>query len=227
VTYHGLIFDFNGVLWWDSHLQEQSWRQFSVQVRGEPVSDEEMAVHVHGRTNRYTLEYLAGRSLATSEVEQLSEQKERLYRRLCLDQGTDFDLSPGATELLESLAAHQIPRTIATASGWANVAFFVEHLGLDRWFDLDLLVYDDGARPGKPAPDIYLQAAANLGLPPGQCIVVEDSRSGIEAARAAGIGHIIALGPVESHGQLTRLAGVDIVLSSLRQFPRQILYGFG
>jgi beta-phosphoglucomutase-like phosphatase (HAD superfamily) len=223
VTYQALIFDFNGVLWWDGHLQEQSWRQFSAQIRGEPFSPEEMAVHVHGRTNRYTLEYLVGLALVASEVERLSEQKETIYRQLCLDQGLDFRLSPGAVELLDFLAAHGVPRTIATASGKANVDFFVEHLVLERWFDAGLIVYDDGARPGKPAPDIYRQAAANLALAPGQCVVVEDSRSGIQAAHAAGIGYIVALGPVQAHGQLARLDGVSEVVASLAQFPKEKL----
>ncbi len=223
-AFQGLIFDLNGVLWWDNHLQEQAWRQFSAQMRGEPFSDEEMAIHIHGRTNRHTLEYLTGRALAASDVERLSEQKETLYRQLCLDQGPAFALSPGATELLDYLDARGIARTIATASGKANLDFFVEHLSLDRWFDVALIVYDDSTRPGKPAPDIYLQAAANLALAPGQCVVVEDSRSGIQAAYAASIGYIVALGPVESHDRLAQLAGVDAVVSSLRQFPGERLY---
>jgi beta-phosphoglucomutase-like phosphatase (HAD superfamily) len=223
MIYRGVIFDFNGVLWWDNHLQEQAWRHFSAQVRGEPFSDEEVAVHVHGRTNRHTLEYLAGRALDASKVERLSEQKETVYRQLCLDQGPAFALSPGAAELLDYLVERGIPSTIATASGKANLDFFVEHLRLERWFDVASIVYDDGVRPGKPAPDIYLQAAANLGLAGGQCVVVEDSRSGIEAAHAAGIGCVVALGPVEDHDHLARLAGVDTVVSSLRHFPRERL----
>jgi beta-phosphoglucomutase-like phosphatase (HAD superfamily) len=222
-TYQGLIFDFNGVLWWDSHLQEQSWRQFSAWMRGTPFSDEEMAVHVHGRTNGHTLAYLAGRPLQADEVAQLGEQKERLYRQLCLDLGAAFQLSPGAADLLDWLVAQSIPRTIATASGKRNLDFFVSHLRLDRWFDAALIVYDDGARPGKPAPDLYLQAAANLGLAPAQCIVVEDSRSGIEAAHAAGIGYLVALGPAHTHGQLAQLAGVQEAIDSLACFPRERL----
>jgi beta-phosphoglucomutase-like phosphatase (HAD superfamily) len=125
-----------------------------------------------------------------------------------LDQGEEFKLSPGAVDLLVFLIAHQIPRTITTASEKTNLDFFVDHLHLDRWFDPSLIVYDDGTRPGKPAPDIYLQAARYLGLAPAQCVVVEDSRSGIEAAHAAGIGHVVALGPADKHHELARLSGV-------------------
>ncbi len=224
MAFLGMIFDLNGVLWWDGPLQEQSWRQFSARVRGWSLSDEELAVHVHGRNNRHTLEYLTGRPVEGQELEQLAEEKEVIYRQLCLAQGAAFALSPGAMELLDFLVAHDIPRTIATASGWENVGFFVQHLNLDHWFEPARIVYDDGTRAGKPAPDIYLAAAGVLGLDPAQCVVVEDSRSGLEAARAAGIGYLVALGPAKRHGELARLAGVDAVIESLWEFPTECFF---
>jgi beta-phosphoglucomutase-like phosphatase (HAD superfamily) len=224
MKYQGLIFDFNGVLWWDSHLQEEAWKQFSFELRGSPLSDGETAVHVHGRNNRHTLEYLTGHTVRGDELWQLTQQKERIYRQLCLDQGHGFSLSPGAIELLGFLATHHIRYTIATASEKTNLDFFVEHLDLDRWFDIGKIVYDDGTRQGKPAPDIYLQATSNLGLKPATCVVVEDSRSGIQAAHTAGIGHIIALGPARTHKQLAQFEGVSEVIESLQQFPRERLF---
>jgi beta-phosphoglucomutase-like phosphatase (HAD superfamily) len=222
--FQGLIFDFNGVLWWDSSLQEESWRQFSATIRGAPLTAGEMAVHVHGRNNRHTLEYLVERPVVGDELRQLVGQKERIYRQLCLDKGEDFKLSPGAVELLDFLVARHIPHTIATASGKTNLDFFVEHLGLETWFNVGRIVYDDGSRPGKPAPHIYLQAARNLGLAPAQCVVIEDSFSGIQAARAAGMGYVIALGPVCKHEHLAKL-GASQVVETLHQVPSEQLFG--
>lgn len=224
MKYRGVIFDFNGVLWWDGHLQKQAWNRFALEVRGTPFTAEEMAIHVHGRYNRHTLEHLTGKVVTGPELEELTEHKERIYRQLCLDQGPGFALSPGAVELLDFLMEHGIPRTIATASGKANVDFFVAHLGLARWFQIEQCVYDDGSRPGKPAPDIYRQAARNLGLEPARCVVVEDSRSGIRAAQSAGTGYIVALGPADTHSQLAQLAGVSQVVESLQQLPRERLF---
>lgn len=221
--YRGIIFDFNGVLWWDSHLQEQAWKQFSREIRGASVSDEEMAIHVHGRNNRHTLEYLTRRNVGGEELVQLTQRKETIYRRLCLEQGPGFRLSPGAIELLGFLVDRRIPLTIATASERTNLDFFVVHLDLARWFEVEKIVYDDGTTPGKPAPDIYLRAARNLGLEPACCVVVEDSHSGIQAARSAGIGHIIALAPADRHRRLAQLAGVAGVIENLGQFPREVL----
>jgi HAD superfamily hydrolase (TIGR01509 family) len=223
MTYQGMIFDFNGVLWWDSHLQEQAWREFAEELFGISLTDADMALEVHGRNNKHTLEFLAGTPLDPQQVKQLSDQKERLYRELCLAEGDGFRLSPGAIELLDALRDNGIPRTIATASGEENIMFFIEHLNLESWFDADQILYDDGSRPGKPAPDIYLQSAERLGLLPGECVVVEDSKSGIQAARSAGIGYIIAM--LLDEKKLVILNDkVDLVVENLAQIPCGVLF---
>jgi HAD superfamily hydrolase (TIGR01509 family) len=185
-----------------------------------------MALHVHGRPNSYTLEYLLLRTLAAHELERLSEEKEAIYRRLCLAAEDRFCLSPGAAPLLDWLAAHDVPRAIATASGRANVDFFRVHLGLDRWFDPRAIVYDDGTLRGKPAPDVYRRAVHVLaGRPaPSGCVVIEDSLSGLEAARAAGIGLVVALGPPGEHAALAAVPGVSLVIESLAELPAGELF---
>ena len=220
----GIIFDFNGVLWWDKHLQEQAWSQFAEQFNGISFTSEAMAVRVHGRNNQHTLEYLAGTSLDDKRLKQLSDQKETIYRDLCLAQGDDFKLPPGATDLLDDLVDNGIPHTIATASGKDNLDFFMEHLHLDQWFEIENILYDDGSIPGKPAADIYLQAAEILGLNPGDCVVVEDSLSGIQAAHAAGTGYVIAVGAGEGYEHMIGLQGVDLVVENLGQIPWKGLF---
>lgn len=220
----GIIFDFNGVLWWDEALQEKAWRQFAEQWLGISLTSEVMATHVHGRNNRHTLEFLAGSSLDSDTLAQLSEQKEVIYRGLCLAQGEDFVLSPGAMGLLDDLAGRGIPRTIATASGKGNLEFFFAHLRLGCWFDRQCIVYDDGTMLGKPAPDIYLQAAQRLGLNPVDCVVVEDSLSGIRAAFSAGIGHIIALRSIKDSDLLSGTDGIDQVVENLAQIRWKHLF---
>jgi beta-phosphoglucomutase-like phosphatase (HAD superfamily) len=103
MTYQGIIFDFNGVLWWDSQLQEQAWREFAREQFGVSLTDEMMKIEIYGRNNRHTLEFLAGTPLDDQQVQQLSGQKEALYRTLCLAQGDGFKLSPGADDLLDGI----------------------------------------------------------------------------------------------------------------------------
>jgi len=220
VTYQGVIFDFNGVLFWDADLQVQSWQQVAIDLRGRPLTDEECHTHMHGRTNAAVLQYLAGRPLTAAELHDLTQRKESGYRALCLRHPAQFVLSPGAESVLDHLTKRNILRTIATSSEKTNLDFFIEHFKLARWFDLSKIVFDDRGRPGKPAPDIYLHAADYLNLPPKNCIVIEDALSGIQSAHAAGIGHIIAIGPAATHPKLRAIEGVSQVIESLEEFKK-------
>lgn len=217
----GMIFDFNGVLLWDSLLHEAVWSEYAEQVRGVPLSGQEIEQHLHGRVNKYILEYIQSREIGVEEALVLGAEKERLYREKCL--GWDgFTLSPGAVEFLDYLKANRIPCTIATASEIINLRFFFEQLKLDNWFDFEQVAYDDGSFPGKPAPDIYLLAAKKLNLAPADCVVVEDAVSGIAAACAAGIGYIIGLCTESSSQKYEALPGVKATITSFEQFDRTL-----
>jgi HAD superfamily hydrolase (TIGR01509 family) len=219
-TFAGVIFDFNGVLLWDTHLHEQAWTRYSARVRGTPLTQEEMEQHIHGRPNSDNMRYLAGADLDAETIARMSNEEESIYRALCLEQGEAFKLAPGAIELLEYLVAEDIPHAIATSSDIVNVRFFAEHLHLANWFDLDKIVYADGTFRGKPAPDIFLRAAERIRLPPEQCIVCEDSKAGLAAAHAAGIGKIVAL-PTGLTADIQRqLPGVSVVIPDFYAFDR-------
>lgn len=223
--FKGLIFDFNGVLLWDNDLHEEAWRRYSTHLRGYPLRDDEMHDHVHGRVNADIFAYLLGRYVAGEELLALAEQKECIYRELCLAAGERFQLSPGTIDLFEDLRAQDVPYAIATSSAEPNVRFYIEHLCLDRWFTPDRIIYDLGRYPGKPAPDIYLEAAGRLGLKPGQCVVVEDSLAGIQAAAAAGIGWIVGLGLPARQAALRDMASVREVISALTEFRLSLVAG--
>lgn len=178
---------------------------------------------MHGRNNKYTIEFLLGREVKNEEeLEKHTQGKESTYRNLCLAQGNNFKLSPGSIKLLDYLKEENIPRTIATASEISNLKFFFENLKLANWFDFETVVYDDGKRPGKPAPDNFLEAARRLETPPIECIVIEDSTSGIIAAKAGNIGHIIGLGPKTNHKKLLE-KGVDEVIESFEEFNYDLI----
>ena len=183
----GIIFDFNGTLYWDSKLHYDAWREFSKIIRGTSFTDEEMRDKMFGHTNEDIIEYAIGKKPSKEMVEKYGKEKEALYRKRCLLDPDNFKLAPGAEELLDFLTENNIPRTIATMSEWDNVEFYIKEFKLEKWFDIDKIVYSDGTIPGKPAPDIFLIAANKLGLNPKDCVVVEDAIAGIEAAKSAGI----------------------------------------
>ncbi|WP_347989276.1 HAD family phosphatase [Methylomonas sp. AM2-LC] len=192
--YKAVIFDFNGVLLLDSAWHEEAWSATIQKLSSRIWTSEEISHFMHGRTNRDIFCALLERQVDDQELAALSELKESKYRSICIEKGAEFSLPPRVPELLSSLKHAGIPIAIATASGEINVRFFYEALSLDRWFDWNHIVYDDGTFSGKPEPDIYIKAASRLGITPNRVIVVEDSVAGLKSARNAGIGHIVATG---------------------------------
>lgn len=190
--YKSVIFDFNGTLVFDTANHDRAWKIITSKYREKPFSDEELEKNIHGRTNKAIFEYITGRELNAAEVDKFSTEKELIYQKLCRED-KNFRLIRGAEDFLNYLRDNKIPRTIATASNRMNVDFYVEMLHLERWFDLDKIVYDDGTLEGKPKPDIYEKAAKILQTKPEDCIVFEDAILGIESASRAGIGKIIAV----------------------------------
>lgn len=223
MAYDGIIFDFNGTLFFDSDKQEQAWHTVSRQLRGKGFTSEEMYERVHGRSSRSIFEYLLRKPLTQEQVWELIERKETIYRELCLQDEERFRLAPGAAELLDWLCEHGIPHTIATASEIRNVRFFREHFGLDRWVrsEANRLRRRHVFRASR-APDIYLRAAERIGLSPSRCIVAEDARSGIEAARRAGAGMIVAVASTMDRGTVGRIEGVDVVIDRFDRLDRNL-----
>lgn len=194
----GIIFDFNGTLFWDSQKHYDAWYEMSKKLRGTPFSDDEMIHHMFGRTNENILTYALDRKPSKEEVEKYSVEKELIYLDMCKKDEKNTKLADGVEDFLDYLCENDIPHTIATMSEKMNVDFYIDVFNLEKWFDIDKIVYSDGKIPGKPAPDIYLIAAKNIEVEPKNCTVFEDAISGIRAAEAAGVRRIIAVASKES-----------------------------
>ena len=217
MSYNGIIFDFNGTLFWDSELHMEAWREFSRRLRGTPFSDEEMLKYMFGRTNEDIIAYAIGKRPSPELVEKFAVEKEQVYRDMCKRHPEIFKLAPFAEEFLNYLKESNIPRTIATMREKDNVDFYKKEFHLEKWFDVEKIVYSDGIIPGKPAPDIYLIAAKRLGLDPQNCIVVEDAISGINAAKNAGIGKVVAIASMEKPDFYSDL-GVDLIITDFKDY---------
>lgn len=223
MKYRGIIFDFNGVLLWDTEWHEETWQSIAVERLGRQISNEEFD-HLHGHSNADFADYFLGKNANLHESKAFGEKKEEQYRQLALSKGDQFALSPGAVELLDALKDKKIPRAIATSSPKSNMDFFVEHLNLYEWFDRSNIICVRGTIRGKPAPDLYLAAARSMGVPLIDCVVIEDTRTGIASAQAASVGHIIAIGPKSTHGILKRINGVSEVVETLDEVKVKKLF---
>lgn len=186
----GVVFDFNGTLFWDTELQNRSWDEFLVNY-GLELSAEEKDTWMHGVNAKDTFEYLFKRPCSKEEVDRLTEEKEVIYRRMCLEEGMKW--APGALELIHFLKENNVPVAIATASAKNNVEFFIQHMGLLDYFSRDRIIFNDGTSRGKPHPDLFNKAILALGLSASGVTIFEDSISGVEAARNAGAANVVVV----------------------------------
>jgi beta-phosphoglucomutase len=186
------IFDMDGVIV-DSNPQHRlAWEAFNHRYGLETT--EAMHQRMYGRRNDQIVRDFFGETLADDEVAARGFAKEALYREMIAGR-VDAMVLPGLRDFLEKYCGH--PKAVASNAEPANVDFLLDSAGLRPYFQV-VLNGHQVSHP-KPDPEIYLLAAELLGFPPAQCIVFEDSHSGVAAARAAGIP---VIGISTTHGYL-------------------------
>jgi beta-phosphoglucomutase len=176
-----VVFDLDGTLVDNMALHAEAFAEFMTR-RGLPPLDETQRARLDGKRNTDIFPDLLGRELPREELVAVSEEKESLYR--ALSRGRLAPLA-GLERFLAILAANGIPVAVATSGPAENVRHTLAELGLAE--RVTVIVRGDEVPRGKPHPDIFLAAAARLGVPPGECVAFEDSPAGVAAARAAGM----------------------------------------
>jgi beta-phosphoglucomutase family hydrolase len=170
----------DGVLIDSNPLHREAWTQFNRRYGLETTL--EMHEQMYGRRNDQIVRGFFGDGLSDSEIAERGRAKEQLYREL-LGGKVAGVLVPGMRQFL---TRHQdVPMALATNAEPENVHFLLDRAGLRPYFTVAV----DGhqvANP-KPHPDIYLRAAELLGVKPTDCVVFEDSHSGVAAGVAAGM----------------------------------------
>ena len=213
-AYKGVIFDFNGTLFFDNDKHILAWGEISIMLRGKGITEEELLEHFNGVPNQKIVTYLLGREGIAEEVEKYSQLKEKFYRRFCLEDQEKFHLVDGAVEFFNYLKEKEIPFTIASASIKANIDFFVKEFKLAKWINPEDIIYDDGSYENKVA--MFLDAAKKLGVDIKDCMIVEDSVSGIYSAYLAGCRNIMVIDSSGKAEEYKSLPGVVKVISNFK-----------
>ena len=209
----GVIFDFNGTLFFDSDKHVLAWGRLAEELRGCPISYEELLTHFYGVPNNRAIEYLLQKPCDEYELTKYSEKKEAYYRELCNEDAERFHLADGACRFFEKLKQQQIAFTIASASIKDNIDFFIESFDLSQWFSTEKIVYDDGRFENKV--QMFLSAAEMIGVPISECLIFDDSDSGIRDAYKAGCRSIIV---VDSMGVAAKHQGKPGVIRIISNF---------
>lgn len=213
-----IIFDMDGVLVDSEAYWLESRREFAAALgKGWPMDDQHAAM---GRNTAEWAEVMRERlALAGWALEDIIEPVragviQRLEARL--------PILPGALEAVSTAASHH---RVALASGspTAVIDTVMRLTGLNSVFEVR--VYGDDIARGKPAPDIYFEAARQLGVKPARCLGIEDSANGLRALHAAGMIAIAV--PSPGFGLPAEvLALAERVLPSLEEFTPALLRGF-
>lgn len=173
----GLIFDFDGVVILSEHVHGYAWGDLAAQYdRPLPAGFLETGT---GRPDAELASELVGHWGVDIPSTTLLERKRANYQARV----TESVLVPGVFEALQFFSK-RYPLAVATSSTMGDIEPSLRAYGLERFFSA-ILTVDSVIRP-KPDPEIYLKAAARLGVDPRECWVFEDSISGASAARAAG-----------------------------------------
>ena len=139
----------------------------------------------------------------------LADEKEAIYREIY---APDIHPVEGLVELLERLRAAGVRCAVGSSGCKANVDFVLEKCSIGPYFDAK--ISGDMVTRCKPDPEIYLTAAAALGVAPADCVIFEDAKAGLEAARRAGAGRIVALTTTLPREELERGPLADRIIDS-------------
>ncbi len=173
------IFDLDGLLVDSEPVYRKVW-QTACRECGYEMSDEEH-LELLGRGRRGALEHVRARAGDDFPLERLEKLLPQVEAKLF--NSVELKLKPGAREILDELDSRQIKRIIATSTNREAATIRIKRTGLDQYF-AHMVCGSDVAR-NKPAPDIFLRAVELLQEKVQQCLVLEDSESGLQAAHAA------------------------------------------
>lgn len=207
-----LIFDLDGVLTDTAHTHYEAWKQLADEIG--VYFDRAINERLKGVDRLASLRIIlerADRSYSAEEQLELATRKNGYYVE-AIQRTSPKDLFAGVDRVLSEARAAGLKIGLASAS--RNARTLLDKLGIAERFDY---IADAGTiRHAKPAPDIFLDVAAALGVPPSQCIGIEDAAAGITAIHAAGMAAI-------GIGDAQALAQADMVLPEIAALRLQDL----
>jgi HAD superfamily hydrolase (TIGR01509 family) len=201
-----VVFDLDGVLIDSEHVWDEARRALAAE-RGGRWNDQ-ASREMMGMSSLEWSRYMHDVIGLQESPEEISAE---VVRRLQAIYREELPLLPGAVEAVKRLAA-QWPLAVASSSNRELIDLVLELSGLERHFRVT--VSSEEVARGKPAPDVYLEAARRLGVEPGDCAAIEDSENGIRSAKAAGM-RVLAIPNPQFPPAAEALAQADDVLESL------------
>lgn len=196
-----VIFDMDGVLVDNRDVHIESFKVFC-ERNNHPFSLEKL-MSMFGMNNREIMPQLLPELTAERGIERMSDEKEAIYREIY---SATIQPVAGLVDFIKELKHAGFLIAVGSSGNNDNVNFVLERCGIAQYFDA--IANGDMITKGKPDPEVFLLAAELLKVEPQDCVVIEDSFAGIEAARRAGM-KVIALAttsPRDAHSDYDFIA---------------------
>jgi beta-phosphoglucomutase len=210
-----IIFDMDGVIADTTEGHRLAWKEY-LKGYDRPLSDSEF-LSFYGSNNEEIYNTLfPGHNFSAAELQQMSEDKETLFRRRS---GGQIKTYPGFFEFLDNCDSMRIPMAVGSSANRSNVDFVLEELEITGRFIAT--VTSDDVEFAKPEPDIFLKAVSLAGGDKKTTLVIEDSPIGIRAANSAGIR---VAGLTTTH-PADKIVGADLIVEDFFELMNQTSLG--
>ena len=210
----GILFDFDGVLL-ESELELNRLTAELLTNLGHATTLEEALEHYTGLTGPDVVRVMEARIGAPVPAEFHDAMREASRRALA----EGIEPVAGAIEFVRQLP-HALPKAVASSSSTRWVRTHLAHLGLAAAFEPHIYSGKEHVERSKPAPDLYLHAAGQIGVPIDECLIIEDSKVGATAGLASGarvIGLAAGSHCLDGHGEMLRSVGVTEIAHSFEE----------
>jgi beta-phosphoglucomutase family hydrolase len=202
-TVQAILWDMDGVIvdTYEGHFV--SWKQALDEV-GQSY-DEDTFRRTFGMNNRLIMATVFGRELEEAFIQKVSDRKEEIFRR---DIKGKVQTLPGVLDWLERFKAMALKQAVASSAPQANIDTLLTDLKIRDYFQAEA---EGATLKGKPDPAVFLLAAKLLGVDPINCLVIEDSIAGVQAAKSAGCQCVAVL----TTNQASDLGDADLIVKDL------------
>lgn len=184
---YAVIFDMDGVICHTNPFHAKAFEAF-FDRHGVSYTTKDFEEHMYGKHNSHIMTHFFKRPIHGAELLELEEEKEALFREIYKEQ---VETIPGYLSFLNELKDNDFPTAVATSAPRANLDLIIDQLGIRPL--MESMLGSEDVKLHKPHPEVYLKSAQNLGIAPENCLVFEDSFSGITAGLNAGMKVVAVL----------------------------------
>ena len=218
--FKSIIFDMDGVIIDSEPLHFEVEKRLFKDL-GLAISDQEHGSFV-GTASTTMWRHLKDKYKLTQSVQELVEMERASYMDYLLSRENEGPI-PGVAESIEDLYKNKVKLVVASSASIKNIEVVLKMFNLERFFEAR--VSADEVKNGKPAPDIFLYASKIIDAQPEECIAIEDSKNGVEAAKSAAMK---CIGFKNPNSGKQDLSSADMVINSFSEINyRKLLRIYG